>query len=251
MKNQLFKRISIGTAAVLIVCLGGLALAAMFLERDGEEMLGWLGVGNQHKVTQPMELQGRWLGLRLSEIHSRVASRYRIPPSTKGVLVSEISERNGIRARQAGVLAGDVIQAVDEHKVRDMADLFDATRDVDVTTAVILDVLRWGQPMTLVLPGVYMTPPAQAQAGRLNAAPQAAAPQAAAPQASIPQAATPPVNQTPVAGANVNGAQPAAFTQGAAAGQFYCPRGGHFWNQAAVHPNYRCPRCNGPLSGVQ
>ena len=134
----------------------------------------------------------------------------------------------------------NVIEAVDGNQLRDMADLFDVSQHLDVGDAILLDILRWGQPMTLVMPAAYTVPQAMA--------PMQPQPMPPMPPAAMPQGGTPiPAAQTPAA-------QPMAAPVGAAAaagtGPYVCPRSGLGWSQQAVHPHYRCPRCGGPLMGA-
>ena len=57
----------------------------------------------------------------------------------------------GWRAIQGGALPGDVIVAVENRKVVDLESFYRATRKVDTNQAVLLDVDRRGQVMTMVL----------------------------------------------------------------------------------------------------
>ena len=105
-----------------------------------------------------MELRGSWLGMKLAALDSPTAQHLGIPPAAEGVIVAEITEADGWRVRQAGAMEGDIIVAVDGHTIRDLADLYDVSRKLDVGVAVLLDIRRWGQPMTLVLPALVAQP---------------------------------------------------------------------------------------------
>ncbi len=208
------KRISPMAAAIGVLAVGGAVAVAMVLGAD-DGVEHWFG-GDDGKVTQPLELRGRWLGMSLTALDSATAQAKNIPATLKGVMVVEIAERNGWRARQAGLVSGDVITAVDGHEVRDMTDFYDITRDTDVAKAITIEVQRWGQAMTLVLPavvGVVAVPGQPAMPGQPRAVP-----------------GLPAVGAQPVGGP-----------------LFMCPTHGQGWQQAAVHPNYRCPMCNAPL----
>ena len=234
MAAEPLKKLTVGAAVILVILVAGMAVGAMFYDDEGEEFFERVG----RRMTQPMELRGRWLGMRVTAVNSRTAQKWGVPPSLDGVVVVEISETNGWRAQRAGVAPGDVIIAVDENKVRDLADLFEVSQRMDVSQAVLLDVLRWGQPMTLVLPSAIAGPmpivPNVAQAPPMMAQPMAQ---------PMPQPMAPP-------------AQPVAWQQpgrGVGMGrgaQMICPADGTVWAQSAVHPHYRCPRCNGPLGGM-
>lgn len=213
--KKLSKRNTALAVVILAVGVAAAAGTAMFVSDEADELFGFDG----KKVTQPLELRGRWLGMSLASTDSASARAQQIPPGTEGVMVLEIAERDGWRARQAGVRPGDVVTKVDGNTVADMADFYDVSRTTDVSQAIVLDVQRWGQPMSLVLP--------------------AAAVAAAPPQAAAPGAMPPP-------GAMAPGAVPAAQTR--PAGPMYlCPGHGQLFSQQAVHPHYRCPLCNRQL----
>ena len=230
------KRFSYGTALAFVVLLVLLVAGAMFFGEEAKDLFG----RSEPKTTQVMELRGSWLGMKLTSLDSPTVQRMGIPPSLPGVMIVEIAERDGWRARQAGAVEGDVIVAVDGKNVRDLADLYDVSRSVDVGNAVLLDVRRWGQPMTLVLPALHVLPTGVAggQPGQAGPLPPATA---------FPMT-TPP---TMAMGANAAGTQPVAWNPAAQGPQFYCPTHGRMWPQNAVHPHYRCPLGNCPLSRVR
>jgi len=228
--KELIKHFPYGVIFPIVVLLAMLVAIAMFFTGKGEDVFEREG----HKITQTMELRGNWLGMKLTSLDSPTARRLGVPPSVrKGVMVVELQEaRDGWRPRQAGVLPGDVIVAVDGKKVRDLADLYDASRNLDVGSAVLLDIRRWGQPMTLVLPAVYAAPPV------------------AGPPEAWQGVQPPPATAQ---GANAGAAQLAAWAPGSQCYQcphFYCRVHNQVFPQGAVHPNYRCPIGNCPLNAL-
>jgi len=225
MKKELIKHFSYGVAFALLILLALVAAGAMFLTDDKEEIFGL----RNYKRAQAMEIRGNWLGMRLTSMESSTARHYGVPPTERGVMVTEIEERSGWRARMAGVQQGDVIKGVNGKEIRDLADLYDLSRDLDVGSTVSLDIQRWGQPMTLVLPAVYAPPPV-----------------AAPPQARQGDRGAPMTGQIGNAGA----AQPAALVQGPQEPMFHCPLHNRQWPQSEVHPHYRCPLGNCPLNRV-
>lgn len=239
------KRFSYGAVLAFVVLLVLLITGAMFFADEAEDFFGHRGP----KTTQVMELRGSWLGMKLTSLDSPTARRLGVPPSAKGVMIVEVEERNGWRALRAGATEGDVIVAVDGQDVRDLADLYDVSRNVDVGSAVLLDIRRWGQPITLVLPALHALPAgaAGAQLGQAGSFPAATAPAGNA-------AGTQPVAWTPGAQGGqlycprVDSAQPVAWVQGSQGAQFYCPIHNRAWPQNAVHPHYRCPLGGCPLT---
>lgn len=221
MRMRLIKHFSSGSTFVFLVVLALLVVGAMFFGDKGADFLG----GNKRKATQSMELQGNWLGMRLASLDSPTARSLGVPPSARGVTVVELDGTNGWRARQAGVMPGDVIVAVDGEKVRDLADLYDVSRNVEVASAVMLDVRRGGLPMTLALPAAYAAPAVGGQ------------PQAWQGGQPVPMATQ---------GADAGGAQPVAW-----APWYNCAVHNRAWPQGAVHPHYRCLIGNCPLNRVR
>lgn len=228
------KTLSSGLSAFLLMVVMMIPMGAMVFTDDEEESLNSF-TDKKQTETNPMELRGDWLGISLVDLSSATALRRNIPTSQKGVLAAELSEARGLRAQQAGIMPGDVITGINRTNVRNISDVFEATRKINVVEAIFVNVVRWGQPLTLVLPAIYqpiaMTPQVQAEA----VVPQAMAPFNA--QAVTPQAAA------------VN-AQGVAQAQTANGPLWVCPRHGVGWYQKYVEPNFRCPICNGQLTQV-
>lgn len=222
MTNEWNKYFSNGTTFVFLIILALLAAGAMFFPDDGGSIGSVFGQ-NKPKFTQAMELRGKWLGMNLTALDSPTAHTWGVPPSLKGVMVVEIGEKSGWRANMAGVIQGDVIVAVDGKNIRDLADLYDISRTLDVGSSLLLDIRRWGQPMTLVLPALYSVPPAVVP-----------------PQIQQAGQPVPMVVQR----ANGGAVQPVALMPVAQGMQFYCPKHNRVWPQNAVQPNYRCPLGN-------
>jgi hypothetical protein len=235
------KRLSPALLLILILVGGGIVVGALVFGDDRKEMFDRFT--EKRDLSQPMEVKGDWLGMSLVDLTSPSARRAGLTPGLKGVMVSDISETAGWRARAAGVIPRDVVLTVNRTKISDINDLYDLTRKINVTDAVFLDVNRYGQVATVVLPSVTVPPvPVPPVAAGFNqpamAGPQPAmmAPAAAPVQMQLPAAA---FNAQPVA-------QPAQF----AGPRWLCRRHGLAWPQQAVQPGFRCPYCNEPLRSV-
>src|SRR5262245_4276653 len=61
--------------------------------------------------SQPMDLRGQWLGMRLAATGSQSAADLGVPPEIKGVVVSDVQANS--RALRAGLSAGDVVARID------------------------------------------------------------------------------------------------------------------------------------------
>ncbi len=144
--------------------------------------------------------------------------------------------------RQAGAMEGDVIVAVAGQNVRNLSDMYDVSRYVEVTGVVTMDIRRWGQVMTLVLPALQAQPAMIQGANAAGAQPVAwiQGPQGA--QFYCPR----------ITGANATAIQPVAWPSQAMPGaQFCCPYHNRVWSQNEVYPQFRCPICNCPLNRVR
>lgn len=226
MNKKWIKYFSYGVASTFVVLLILLAAGAMFFTDDKADMIA----NRIHQAIEPMEIHGNWLGMKLTALNSHNADRLGVPSSLRGVVVGEVDERNGWRARQAGVQEDDIIVGVNGKDVRDMADMYDVSRKLDVGSPVLLNILRWGQPMTLVLPAQYAVPP------------DGGPPQA---RRGDPTPRREPWRENPDA------VQPGTLVHGYQGPLFHCPQHNKMWPQNAVHPNYRCPIGNGPLNRVR
>jgi hypothetical protein len=193
-----------------------------------------------------MEVKGEWLGINLVDLTSGSARRAGLPTGIKGVMVTEISESAGWRARAAGLMPRDVVTGVNRTKVSSINDLFDLVRKVNVSEPIALDVNRFGQVGALTMAGLtappaatFVAPGAMAQqAMPAQGFAQAAPMQAAAPAAMAPM-------PLPVAGIN---AQAVAQPMQVAGPRWICRRHGLAWPQQAVQPGFRCPYCNESLT---
>lgn len=127
--------------------------------------LRWRSNGGASDVTQPMELSGRWLGMRLTGVASPTARQLGIPASVKGVVVAELSRGMDSRALQAGLVPGDVLTRVDGKDVTSLKDLYSLSTDLNVARPLVVEILRRGQPLAVLLPA-----PAQGPLQRTGAA---------------------------------------------------------------------------------
>lgn len=238
--NKSLRTLSAASLVIAIFVGVGIVVGALIFADDAPDVLDrFTEKGN---VFQPMELKGEWLGMSLVDLTSATARRANIPQSVKGVVVDEISDMRGWRPRQAGVAPRDVLTSINGQRLRDIHEFYDMSLKVDVTDAITLDVNRWGQPMTLVIPAVY-TPAAAAQSMAANGMPAQPAVVGAG-QAAMPQ---PPLVRADL-GANAQGA---ATVQQQGGPLWVCPRHGLGWQQSLVQPGFRCPLCSGQLRLAQ
>lgn len=120
--------------------------------------LRWRSNHGAPDVTQPMELGGRWLGMRLTGVGSPTARRLGIPASVQGVVVAELSRGLDSRGLQAGLVPGDVLTRVDGKTVKSLEDLYSLTLDLNVARPLVVEILRRGQPLAVLLPAPAQGP---------------------------------------------------------------------------------------------
>ena len=240
--NQSIKRVSPVLLLILVLVGGGVIVGALIFGDDRGERIADRIVD----LTQPMEVKGDWLGISLVDLTSGSARRAALPAGVKGVMVTEISESAGWRARAAGLMPRDVVTGVNKTKVSTINDLFDVVRKVNVSEPIALDVNRFGQMGTLTLAGLTAPPAATFVAPGAMAQQQAMMPGQGLPQAAPMQAMAPAaMAPLPVAGIN---AQPVAQPMQVAGPRWICRRHGLAWPQQSVQPGFRCPYCNEALT---
>ena len=85
-------------------------------------------------------VEGHWLGMEVIPLVPELAKEFNIAPNTKGILVDEIS----LESAESGVLAGDMVVAVDDYATPDLYAFTEATRRVRNRTQAKILVNRRG-----------------------------------------------------------------------------------------------------------
>jgi S1-C subfamily serine protease len=116
-------------------------------------------------LSQPMDLRGQWLGMRLASTTSQSAADLGVPPEVKGVVVADVQPNS--RALVAGLAAGDVVARIDGTTVAGIVDMYTLSTRLDIARPLQVDFLRAGRPMTVIVP------PAEGTMVTQNAGPQA------------------------------------------------------------------------------
>lgn len=128
---------------VVIVAIAAVAIVVEYKEHMGAGTFGAEGSG--------MELRGVWLGLWVAGTDSQSARRFGIPQSVKGVVVTDIGQGPDARAAGLGIAPGDVLARVGGQTVDDLQQLYATSARLDLTQPVQLDLLRQGQPFSVML----------------------------------------------------------------------------------------------------
>ena len=89
-----------------------------------------------------------YLGVQAMSMTEQIASQFRYD-ITQGVFISAVDE--GGAADKAGLQMGDVITKVDDHEIKDMADLTIVKKQYSAGDTVTLTVYRQGETQELEL----------------------------------------------------------------------------------------------------
>ena len=99
---------------------------------------GQLPTPKQQGAAKKILWEGHWLGMETMELVKETAEANGIPWGTMGVLVDEVS----LEAAEAGVLAGDLVQAIDGFQTPDLQAFGEASRRVRNKDSAELIVFR-------------------------------------------------------------------------------------------------------------
>ncbi len=87
---------------------------------------GKLPTPKEQGAAQKELIEGHWLGLELIPLTPELAKEYKVPADTNGLLVDEIS----LESAESGILAGDLVVAVNGFATPDLVAFTEATRRV-------------------------------------------------------------------------------------------------------------------------
>lgn len=88
-----------------------------------------------------------WAGMSVSNITPARAMEYSIPKDEQGVVVNWCEDP----AYTSGVRSGDLLKAINNHKVKSVSGFLKLTKTIDISKGVLLDILRNGQPLYITL----------------------------------------------------------------------------------------------------
>jgi len=92
-------------------------------------------------------IEGHWLGLEVIPITPELAAEYQVPKGESGILVDEIT----LESAESGILAGDMVQAVDGRPTPDLKAFFVATQRVQEKERADVNISRRGKKMTFFM----------------------------------------------------------------------------------------------------
>ena len=104
-------------------------------------------IPKQQGASKKILVEGHWVGLELIPLTPELATEYRVPPDTKGLLVDEIS----LESAESGILAGDMLVAIEGMQTPDLVAFTEATRRVKNKKSAEMLVSRRGQLLKLTM----------------------------------------------------------------------------------------------------
>jgi len=111
------------------------------------DISGHLPTPKEQKAAKKILVEGHWLGMELIPLVPELAKEYGILPNTKGLLVDEVS----LEAAESGLLAGDMVLAVEGVSTEDLIAFTKATRRVKNRSKAKMLVSRRGQLVRITL----------------------------------------------------------------------------------------------------
>lgn len=89
------------------------------------------------------------LGMGVENLAPELALAYGIPSGEKGVIIAE----SAAQAEAAGLLAGDVIKAINYKKIESVTDFIKVMGKADLKRGILLDIYRQGQRFQVTMKG--------------------------------------------------------------------------------------------------
>ncbi|MEI6666930.1 MAG: PDZ domain-containing protein [Acidobacteriota bacterium] len=105
-------------------------------------------------------IEGHWIGLETIPLTAAIAQANAIPPEVTGVLIDEVT----LLSAAVGIVAGDVITAVNGKKVTDLKTFQAATKDVAQSNKASVALFSGGKPKTMMVVGTDALGVAQMEA---------------------------------------------------------------------------------------
>ena len=146
-----------GVIPAVIVVMLVFVLLAMFSGKKSDEMDADLDVSGS--MRKGVFANNEWFSAEVSQINRYTAREYNIPRGTKGVVIVEL---DGNRDVMMKLRKGDVITAINSRKIKNLRDFRRASKDVNPTEGMFLDIQRNGYPMYVSVSGAGVIPNGQA-----------------------------------------------------------------------------------------
>jgi membrane-associated protease RseP (regulator of RpoE activity) len=91
--------------------------------------------------------EGHWKGLEALPLSAELKKKLRLPMELEGLLVDEVT----LNAATAGLLAGDVILAINSQRIRTLEELKAATLRIQLAKSATITVYRGGKVQNFLL----------------------------------------------------------------------------------------------------
>ncbi|HLD29378.1 MAG TPA: PDZ domain-containing protein, partial [bacterium] len=121
--------------------------AVRITEMQGEESRGARGRIEKEETDGEAE----WEGIRVSELSEDIRSVFDIKSGVRGVVVIGVDP--GSLAGEAGLMRGDVLQGINQNSVSGIEDFRKAAKKIDLSSGVVFDIIRRGEPLYITIIG--------------------------------------------------------------------------------------------------
>ena len=89
------------------------------------------------------------LGMGVEDLAPELALAYDIPKGIEGVIIAESANQ----AKAAGLLAGDVIRAINNRRVKSVVDFIKGMNTASMKEGIVLDIYRQGLRFQVTMRG--------------------------------------------------------------------------------------------------
>ncbi len=107
-----------------------------------------VGAGGRQETGKILQ-EGHWIGLEVIGLSPAVARANNIPDNVRGVLIDEVT----LLAAESGLLAGDVITAINGYPLQDLRSFREATRPLAGLNRAVVSVFRKGRNLDIEVAG--------------------------------------------------------------------------------------------------
>jgi len=95
-------------------------------------------------------VSSEWADIEVAQINRDIAREYNLSPGTKGVIITELDGNRDVLMK---LRKGDVITGINGRKIDNLRDFRKASKYVNPTEGMILDIQRNGYPMYISISG--------------------------------------------------------------------------------------------------
>lgn len=95
-------------------------------------------------------VHNEWFSAEVCQVNRGIARQYGLPKGTKGVMITDLEGNPEVRMKLRN---GDVITAINNQEVNNLRDFRKASRNINPTQGMFMDIQRGGHPMYVSVTG--------------------------------------------------------------------------------------------------